>query len=284
MKIKKREIEVAVISDIHLGTYGCHATELLKYLKTIKPKTLILNGDIIDIWQFSKRYWPASHMQVIKHITGLMTKDVKVYYVTGNHDEMLRRFVGFKMGSLKIVNKVSLKIDGKKAWIFHGDVFDVTMKHAKWLAKLGAVGYDTLILINRAVNFISKKMGRGKISLSKKIKNSVKGAVKFLNDFEQTAADIGISNGYDFVVCGHIHQPEIREIKNEHGAIIYMNSGDWIENLSSLEYNNGKWSVYKYHEDLLAQSIELSKKNKVNLNKVQLFENLVEEFNLMKRA
>ena len=132
MKIKKREIEVAVISDIHLGTYGCHATELLKYLKTIKPKTLILNGDIIDIWQFSKRYWPASHMQVIKHITGLMTKDVKVYYVTGNHDEMLRRFVGFKMGSLKIVNKVSLKIDGKKAWIFHGDVFDVTMKHAKW--------------------------------------------------------------------------------------------------------------------------------------------------------
>ncbi len=284
MKIKKREIEVAVISDIHLGTYGCHATELLKYLKSIKPKTLILNGDIIDIWQFSKRYWPASHMQVIKHITGLMTKDVKVYYVTGNHDEMLRRFVGFKMGSLKIVNKVSLKIDGKKAWIFHGDVFDVTMKHAKWLAKLGAVGYDTLILINRAVNFISKKMGRGKISLSKKIKNSVKGAVKFLNDFEQTAADIGISNGYDFVVCGHIHQPEIREIKNEHGAIIYMNSGDWIENLSSLEYNNGKWSVYKYHEDLLAQSIELSKKNKVNLNKVQLFENLVEEFNLMKRA
>ena len=152
------------------------------------------------------------------------------------------------------------------------------------VAKLGAVGYDTLILINRAVNFISKKMGRGKISLSKKIKNSVKGAVKFLNDFEQTAADIGISNGYDFVVCGHIHQPEIREIKNEHGAIIYMNSGDWIENLSSLEYNNGKWSVYKYHEDLLAQSIELSKKNKVNLNKVQLFENLVEEFNLMKRA
>ena len=284
MKIKKREVDVVVISDIHLGTYGCHAKELLQYLKSIKPKKIILNGDIIDIWQFNKRYWPSSHMQVIKHITGLIAKDVKVYYVPGNHDEMLRKFVGFKMGSLKIVNKVILNIDGKKAWIFHGDVFDVTMKHAKWLAKLGAAGYDTLILINRAVNFISQKMGRGKISLSKKIKNSVKGAVKFINAFEQTAADIGISNDYDFVICGHIHQPEIREIKNDKGSITYLNSGDWIENLTSLEYNDGSWSIYKYHEDLIAQSIDLSDKNYVNLNKVQLFENLVEEFNLMKRA
>jgi UDP-2,3-diacylglucosamine pyrophosphatase LpxH len=284
MKIKKREVDVVVISDVHLGTYGCHATELLKYLKSIKPKKLILNGDIIDMWQFSKRYWPASHMQVIKHLTGLMAKDVKVYYVTGNHDEMLRRFVGFKMGSLKIVNKVVLKLDGKKAWIFHGDVFDVTMQHAKWLAKLGAIGYDTLILINRAVNFISQKMGRGKISLSKKIKNSVKSAVKFINAFEQTAADIGISNEYDYVICGHIHQPEIREIRNDEGSIMYMNSGDWIENLTALEYNNGEWSIYKYNDDALAQSVDLTKKNQANLNKNQLFENLVEEFNLMKRA
>ncbi|MBL0330699.1 MAG: UDP-2,3-diacylglucosamine diphosphatase [Bacteroidetes bacterium] len=284
MKVKKREVDVVVISDIHLGTYGCHAKELLQYLKSIKPKKIILNGDIIDIWQFNKRYWPSSHMQVIKHITGLIAKDVKVYYVTGNHDEMLRKFVGFKMGSLKIVNKVILNIDGKKAWIFHGDVFDVTMKHAKWLARLGAVGYDTLIVINRAVNFISQKMGKGKISLSKKIKNSVKGAVKFINAFEQTAADIGISNEYDFVICGHIHQPEIREIKNDMGSITYLNSGDWIENLTSLEYNDGQWSIYKYQEDLVAQSIDLSDKNYVNLNKVQLFENLVEEFNLMKRA
>lgn len=284
MKIKKREVEVVVISDIHLGTYGCHATELLKYLKSIKPKKLILNGDIIDIWQFNKRYWPSTHMQVIKHITGLMAKDVKVYYVTGNHDEMLRRFVGFKMGSLKIVNKVILNLDGKKAWIFHGDVFDVTMKHAKWLAKLGAAGYDALIILNRAVNFVSQKMGKGKISLSKKIKNSVKGAVKFINAFEQTAADIGISNEYDFVICGHIHQPEIREIKNGQGSITYMNSGDWIENLTSLEYNNGEWSIYKYHEDAFAQAVDLTQKNYVTLNKVQLFENLVEEFNLMKRA
>lgn len=281
MKQKKRKVEVVVISDVHLGTYGCHAKELLQYLKSVKPKKLILNGDIIDIWQFSKRYWPQSHMQVVKHITGLIAKDVKVYYVTGNHDEMLRRFVGFKMGSLKIVNKIVLNLDGKKAWIFHGDVFDVTMQHAKWLAKLGAVGYDTLILINRAVNFILQKLGRGKISLSKKIKNSVKSAVKFINVFEETAADIGISNEYDYVVCGHIHQPEIREIRTEKGAITYLNPGDWIENLTALEYNEGKWSLYKYNEDEFAKSVQLDEKEN-KLNNTELFESLMKEFNLMK--
>ena len=114
---KKRKIDILVLSDIHLGTYGCHAKELLCYLKSIKPKTVILNGDIIDIWQFSKRYWPKSHMKVIKHLMHWMSKGVKIYYVTGNHDEMLRKFVGFKMGSFKIVNKVILELDNNKtAW------------------------------------------------------------------------------------------------------------------------------------------------------------------------
>ena len=282
--MKKREVEVVVISDVHLGTYGCHARELLCYLKSIKPKKVILNGDIIDIWQFSKSYWPESHMQVIKHITGLMAKQVKVYYVTGNHDEMLRKFVGFRMGSLQIVNKVVLKLDGKKAWFFHGDVFDVTMQNSKWLAKLGAKGYDTLILINRLFNRISEKMGRGKLSLSKKIKNSVKSAVKFINNFEQVASDIAISNGYDYVVCGHIHQPEIKKIKNKEGEITYLNSGDWIENLTALEYNNGAWTLYNFNEDTLRlKTLKLEKKRKSGLNNNEIFENLLQELNFVKQ-
>ncbi len=282
MKKVKRKVEVVVISDVHLGTYGCHAKELLQYLKSIKPEKLILNGDIIDIWQFNKRYWPSSHMQVVKHITGLIAKGTKVVYVTGNHDEMLRKFSGFKMNSFKIVNKVVLNLDGKKAWIFHGDVFDVTMQHSKWLAKLGAIGYDLLILINRFVNFCSNKFGRGKISLSKRIKNSVKSAVKFINNFEETAAEIGISNAYEYVICGHIHQPEIREITNSKGKIIYLNSGDWVENLTALEYNNGKWDIYRYNEDLFAKSVDLSESQLVTLNDEQLFENLMQEFNILR--
>jgi UDP-2,3-diacylglucosamine pyrophosphatase LpxH len=283
-KIKKRKLDILVLSDVHLGTYGCHAKELLRYLKTVKPKTVILNGDIIDIWQFSKRYWPKSHMRVIKQLMHWMSKGVKIYYITGNHDEMLRKFVGFKMGSLKIVNKVILELEnGKTAWFFHGDVFDVTMQHSKWLAKLGAVGYDMLIHINRIANFISEKIfKKGKLSLSKKIKNSVKSAVKFINSFEQTAADIGISNQYDYVVCGHIHQPEMREIENEHGKIMYLNSGDWIENLTALEYVDGEWKIYRYDENEMQQLIEHSIEED-ELNNTQLFDNMLEEFNLMKQ-
>ncbi len=283
-KIKKRKLDILVLSDVHLGTYGCHAKELLHYLKTVKPKTVILNGDIIDIWQFSKRYWPKSHMKVVKHLMHWMSKGVKIYYVTGNHDEMLRKFVGFKMGSLKIVNKLILELDnGKTAWFFHGDVFDVTMQHGKWLAKLGAVGYDTLIHINSFANFISEKIFRkGKLSLSKKIKNSVKSAVKFINSFEQTAADIGIYNKYDYVVCGHIHQPEMREIENEHGKIIYLNSGDWIENLSALEYVEGEWNIYRFDENERLNMI-VHNREEEELNNNQLFDNLVEEFNLLKQ-
>lgn len=276
----KRAVELVVISDVHLGTRGCHARELLKYMKSIQPEKVILNGDIIDIWQFKKSYFPKAHMQVIKQIASWMTKGVKIYYVTGNHDEMLRKFVGFKMGSLKIVNKVVLKLDGSKVWFFHGDVFDVTMQHSKWLAKLGANGYDLLIILNRLVNHISERLGRGKISLSKRIKNSVKSAVKFINDFETVAADIAIMNEYDYVVCGHIHQPEMREISNTEGCVMYLNSGDWIENLTALEYSEGAWSIYKYEDEhYLEDSLQITPDQEYN-NK-ELFAKLVAEFKLM---
>ena len=280
---KKRKLDILVISDVHLGTYGCHATELLHYLKSVKPKTVILNGDIIDIWQFSKRYWPKAHMKIIKHFMEWVTKGVKIIYVTGNHDEMLRKFTGFKMGSFKIVDKVILELDNEKtAWVFHGDVFDVTMQHSKWLAKLGAAGYDTLIIINSIVNFISEKIfKRGKVSLSKKIKNSVKSAVKFINNFEQTAADIGISNKYNYVICGHIHHPEIREIENDQGKIIYLNSGDWVENLTALEYVNGEWSLYKFDASLL-EIINDEAPEEDELDNNKLFDNMLAEFNLMR--
>jgi UDP-2,3-diacylglucosamine pyrophosphatase LpxH len=275
---KRREVELVIISDIHLGTYGCHSEELLRYLKTIKPKRLILNGDIIDMWQFSKRFWPKSHMQIVKHITGLLAKGTKITYLTGNHDEMLRKFAGFKLGSFQIDNKKVISLNGKSAWIFHGDVFDVTMQYSKWLAKLGAIGYDTLIVINTFVNFLLKTMGRGKISLSKRVKDSVKGAIKFINDFEKTAADIAISNGYDYVICGHIHQPEMRKITTEHGEVMYLNSGDWIENLTSLEFNGGQWKIYRYADDLFAQSIKIPKRFKNNLDNDEIFKDLVNEF------
>lgn len=272
-----------IISDVHLGTYGCHSEELLRYLKTIKPKRLILNGDIIDMWQFSKRYWPKSHMEIVKHITGLLAKGTKITYLTGNHDEMLRKFAGFRLGSFQIENKKVLALNGKSAWIFHGDVFDVTMRYSKWIARLGAIGYDALILLNAVVNFVSKFFGKGRISLSKKVKDSVKGAVKFINNFESTAAEIAIANGYHYVVCGHIHHPEIKTIKTDKGEVVYLNSGDWVENLTALEYNLNEWSIYRYSEDKRAQSIKIAKRYRNSLDNDEIFKDLVNEFLTIKK-
>lgn len=268
--MKKRIVDVVVLSDVHLGTYGCHAKELLAYLSTIKPKTLILNGDIIDIWQFRKSYFPKSHMKVVKKLLDFAAKGTTVYYITGNHDEMLRKFADTSMGNFSIVNKVVLELDGKKAWFFHGDVFDSSVQHAKWIAKLGGIGYDYLILLNRLVNWFLVKMGREPYSLSKKIKASVKKAVKFITDFETTAAEIAIENGYDYVVCGHIHEPKHEVKENKKGSVTYLNSGDWIENLTALEYNKKKWKLYQYTNE-----IQVSTEDEVNESDTQLSPQLV---------
>lgn len=247
--MKKRAVDVVVLSDLHLGTYGCHAKEIVNYLKSISPRILILNGDIIDGWQFSKRYFPASHMQVIKEIMGLLSSGTRVIYITGNHDEMLRRYSDIEIGNFQLTDKLVMELNGKMTWIFHGDVFDASTKgSARLLAKFGGHGYDMLILLNRFINWCLKLMKKEKMSFSKKIKNSVKKAVKWISDFEQTAARLAIEKKYDYIICGHIHQPQKKVIETEKGKVVYLNSGDWIENLTALEYINHEWNIYQYHE------------------------------------
>ncbi len=249
--MKKRTVELVVISDVHLGTYGCQAKELLDYLNSIKPKKLVLNGDIIDIWQFRKSYFPKTHLKVIKKIITLASKGTEVVYITGNHDEMLRKFSDTEMGNFKLVDKLVLELDGKKAWFFHGDIFDASIQNAKWLAKLGGWGYDLLILLNQLINWFLVRIGKEKFSLSKKIKNSVKKAVKYINDFEDVAAELAVKNEYHYVVCGHIHQPQMRLYTDKNGSCTYLNSGDWIENLTALEYHENKWELIHYEKDTM---------------------------------
>ena len=273
----KRKLEIVVISDTHLGTIGSRAEELSKYLKSIEPKKIILNGDIVDIWQFSKRYWNKYHTKIIRQLLKFISNGVEVHYVVGNHDESFRRFLNFELDGFEIVNKLKLDIDGNKAWFFHGDVFDVTMQHSRCITRLGGYSYDALILINSVVNRVLSFFGQEKISFSKTLKNKVKAAVSYINKFEDTVADIGIRNGYNYVVCGHIHQPCIKTIKNNKGSIQYLNSGDWIENLTALEYNNKKWEIFQYESSKLKNQ---ESEPEVYKDSKALFLELMEDFKL----
>jgi UDP-2,3-diacylglucosamine pyrophosphatase LpxH len=188
-------------------------------------------------------------MQVIKEIMSLLSRGTRVIYITGNHDEILRRYSDLQIGNFQLTDKLVIEINGKMTWIFHGDVFDATTKgSAKLLAKLGGHGYDLLIVVNHFINWCLKVIGKEKMSFSKKVKNSVKKAVAWIADFEQTAAELAIEKNYDYVICGHIHQPQQRVIETKNGKVTYLNSGDWIENLTALEYVYGDWKIYHYDE------------------------------------
>jgi UDP-2,3-diacylglucosamine pyrophosphatase LpxH len=270
-----RNVDVVVISDTHLGTYGCQAKELFTYLKSVSPKTLIINGDFIDIWQFSKSYFPKYHLKVIKKIIDLASKGTEVVYILGNHDEFLRRFADTSFGNIELTNKKIMNLDGKKAWFFHGDVFDASVQHSKWIAKLGGIGYDFLIRLNVLSNWILTRLGREKYSFSKKIKNNVKKAIKFIGDFENAATELAIENEFDYVICGHIHQPQIREVKSKNGNCTYLNSGDWIENLTALEYHDKNWSIYTYDKNDFKEELESEHQDVVLKNIDELIKEVV---------
>lgn len=279
-----RNVDVVIVSDVHLGTYGSQPKHLLRYLKSVRPKTLVVNGDLIDFWAFSKRYWPKSHMQVLLYLLELAKEGVRICYITGNHDEMMRKFVGMEMGGIEIMNQVVLEQDGRKAWIFHGDVFDVSMKSKKKrMAKIGGWSYDLLVRFNRWVNKVLRTFKRGPVNISKALKDGVKSIVNKVSSFEQTAANIAGQRGYRYVVCGHVHRPEVRHMETEHGPVTYLNSGDWIENLTSLEWHEGEWKLYEYYkdEDQLnkPESMDEDKEPKV-LSNYRLFRLMEEEMGI----
>lgn len=272
----KREVDIAILSDIHLGTYGCHARELHNYLKSIQPRTLILNGDIFDIWYFKKSYFPKEHMEVVRRILKMAVNGTKVYYLTGNHDDLLRKFGELSFGLVHLRNKLVFQIDGRTHWVFHGDVFDASIQRARWLARLGGEGYDLLIRINRLINSMRRLFGLSPVSFAARIKKGVKGAVKYISDFEDTAIQLAAEKGYDYVICGHIHRPQMREVIAENGRTVqYLNSGDWVEHLTALEFANNEWRLYQYDEtefDVLNPRLQVEEKEPrvISLNREEV--------------
>lgn len=255
MKTKARNLKVSVISDLHLATHASKAKEFLKYLKSINPEILVLNGDIIDSWRFSRNYFPKPHLKVIRHFIKMLENGVKIFYITGNHDEFLRKFNESEMGSLKIMNQLVLDLDGKKTWIFHGDIFDNVIHRSKRLAKLGAAAYGLLTMLNKGLNAGLTFFGKKEIVIYRSLKKKLIQEKPKPSKFELAITKIAAQKDYHTVICGHTHIPKDKTIINEHGIVNYINSGDWVEHLTAVEYENGRWRLVQYsnYEDTLVE-------------------------------
>lgn len=272
--MQKRPVDVVVLSDLHLGTYASKAKEVVAYLRSISPRMLILNGDIIDMWQFSKHYFPAAHLTVLQEIFGLLSSGTRVIYITGNHDEPLRRYSDMQLGNFQLTDKMVIEINNKMTWIFHGDVFDhTTSSQARFWGKLGSNGYALLLGFNRLINNCLRLIGRDKVSLSKKIMEQFHKRITKIDAFEKMIAGIAIEKKYDCVICGHIHQPRHRTITTEQGSVTYLNSGDWVEHMTSLEYYEDNWHLYTYDEKKIkAENIRTSKiRTEVVTNEIAIY-------------
>ena len=275
----KRNLDILVISDLHLGTYGSEADEVLAYLDSINADKIVINGDFVDIMLFNKRFWPSSHMKVIKYFLDLISQGKEIYYVTGNHDELMRKFLNFKIQNFKIVNQIVLDTAKGKVWIFHGDVFDFSIQ-TQWLTKLAGFLYDYMIIFNSWINKkIMRPLGRKRLNFSKTIKSNVKTAVQYFANFEMKAAEVAQKNGYKYVVCGHIHTPKIESFNINGEQVIYMNSGDWLESLSSLEYVDNKWSIYMHKRT--EQEYKGDNDSRIEMTNKELYKDLIAEFKIL---
>jgi UDP-2,3-diacylglucosamine pyrophosphatase LpxH len=249
------------ISDIHLGTSGCKADFLLDFLRVNESDQLYLVGDIVDGWQLKRGwYWKQSHNDVVQKVLRKARKGTKVTYIVGNHDEVLREFLGLRFGEILIENEAVHELrDGRRLWVTHGDLFDGVIQYAKWLAYLGDTAYTMALKVNDHFNYLRHKMGMSYWSLSQYLKHRVKNAVSFITAFEEALTTEARRRGYDGVVCGHIHRPEIREID----GTLYCNDGDWVESLSALvETHEGELKLVYWPHRRLENDLKAKKETK----------------------
>lgn len=250
-EIAKQHYRTVWISDVHLGTRGCKAKYLDNFLASIKCDNLYLVGDIIDGWNMSRgpSYFPQEHVNIIRRVLSKSRKGTKVFYVVGNHDEFLRKYLDFfedkDFGNIEIADEfVHTTATGEKLWVIHGDLYDGVTRYHKWVSHLGDIAYNSLVALNSAYNHFRAKFGMGYWSLSAYLKHKVKSAVEFIFKFEEAVANECENRGHDGVVCGHIHHAEIKQI----GNVTYYNDGDWVESCTALvEDLDGDIRIIKWH-------------------------------------
>jgi UDP-2,3-diacylglucosamine pyrophosphatase LpxH len=227
-----RRVRSLWISDVHLGTKGSKVEALKAFLQAHKADYLYLVGDIVDGWALRKSwYWDAAHNELIRILLKAVRDGTQVRLLCGNHDEFLRSWIGHEFGGIRILEECEHRTaDGRRILILHGDRFDFVVRSAPWLAHLGDWAYRMLLVVNTGFNFVRRRIGLPYWSLSLFLKQKVKAAVAYGHSFENAIVREAKERGFNGVVCGHIHKPEIRELE----GTLYLNSGDWVESCTAI--------------------------------------------------
>ncbi|MCU0446905.1 MAG: UDP-2,3-diacylglucosamine diphosphatase [Microscillaceae bacterium] len=273
---KRVHFKTIIISDVHLGTAGSKAREVVRFLRRYTCDTLILNGDIIDAWEL-KKYgsWKVKHTRFLKVVLGMMEEfNTKVIYLHGNHDDFLDNILPLTINNLSIQMDYVYESFGKKYYIVHGDIFDSVTTHFKWIAKLGSIGYTFLLWLNKCFNYLRKMFGKKPYSFSQYIKTKVKTAVSPTSSYEKQLTQLAKFKECHAIVCGHTHKPAMKNL----GDVMYMNSGDWVESMTALtEDFEGTWQLVRYNDIF---EIDDSKTNPKQDEDAEIDE--VAEFNFLK--
>lgn len=235
--------QLAVISDLHLATRACRVRQVMAYLDGIRPRTLVLAGDILDLFWSHRGYWPDGHQRVLDRILRHAADGAEVVYLTGNHDGALCAHHGLTVGGLRLARHYDCTLDGRRTLFIHGDQVPLRNRPPTWRERLADRTYDHLLEVNGLTKRFTELMGVRPWSVATWIKQAIPGVVTFMDAFRKTVAAHAAACGYEAVVCGHIHHPEIAPVAIGDRTVTYLNAGDWVEHASALEFDGHAWTV-----------------------------------------
>ena len=256
MTVDPQHFRALFISDVHLGARGCQADRLLDFLRWHDADTIYLVGDIVDGWALrSGWYWPQTHNDIVQKLLRKARKGARIIYVPGNHDEFMREYYGTHFGGIEVVeNTIHVAKDGQRYLVIHGDLFDLVVTQARWLALLGDKAYDFALVVNRVFNEVRRKLGFGYWSLSQWAKLKVKNAVSYIGEYEKTLVSEAQRHSAEGVICGHIHHAAI----HDRFAVRYVNCGDWVESCTAVaERADGAFEILTWTSDVAGRDDEL---------------------------
>jgi UDP-2,3-diacylglucosamine pyrophosphatase LpxH len=243
--VVKTRVRTLFISDVHLGFRHARARELTEFLHQIEAESIVLVGDIVDALSLARRaYWSPQHTEVVRTLLARRRAGTRLIYIPGNHDASLAMLAEMLQGQFEVHREwVHRTARGERLLVLHGDQFDSALACPRWLERLADTLHGSTVALSHAVNNVRRALGRPYWAMTESVKLTIGASLRYIRHFEQLAAHHAHAQGYDGVVCGHIHRANLCRID----GTLYANTGDWVETCSALvETGRGELQLLRW--------------------------------------